>query len=94
MLAPAYRGTNLHEVLAQIRGQLPTLREAISLADWDSFVRSAGDPERTLCPAGTAAGQPHLPGCVSASALQPLNELTEESRPSCQVVYPPGSHAG
>jgi fatty-acyl-CoA synthase len=47
VLAPAYRGTDLPEVLARVRGQLPGLREVISLADWDSFVRS-GSPAEIL----------------------------------------------
>ncbi len=33
-------------VLAQVRGRLPGLREVISLADWDSFVRSGSPAER------------------------------------------------
>src|SRR5580704_15604536 len=36
VVAPSYRGADLPEVLAQVRGQLPALREVISLADWDS----------------------------------------------------------
>ena len=46
VLAPAYRGADLPKVLAQVRGQLPRLREVISLADWDSFVRSGSPAER------------------------------------------------
>jgi fatty-acyl-CoA synthase len=46
VLAPAYRGTDLPEVLTQIRGQLPGLREVISLADWGSFLRSGSAAER------------------------------------------------
>jgi fatty-acyl-CoA synthase len=46
VLAPAYRGTDLPEVLAQIRGRLPSLREVILLAEWDSFVRSGSPTER------------------------------------------------
>ena len=46
VLAPTYRGTDLTEVLAQVRDGLPSLREVISLADWDSFVRSGSPTER------------------------------------------------
>jgi acyl-CoA synthetase (AMP-forming)/AMP-acid ligase II len=46
VLAPAYRGADLPGVLAQVRGQLPGLREVISLADWDDFVRSGSPAER------------------------------------------------
>ena len=46
VLAPAYRGTDLPEVLGHVRGQLPSLREAISFADWDAFVRSGSSTER------------------------------------------------
>ena len=46
VVAPSYRGTDLPGLLAQVRGQLPALREVISLADWDSFVRSGSPAER------------------------------------------------
>jgi fatty-acyl-CoA synthase len=46
VVAPSYRGTDLPEVLSQVRGQLPGMREVISLADWDSFARSASPTER------------------------------------------------
>ena len=46
VLAPAYRGADLAEALAQVRGQLPSLREVISLADWDSFAGSGSPTER------------------------------------------------
>jgi fatty-acyl-CoA synthase len=46
VLAPAYRGADLGETLAQVRGELPSLREAISLADWDDFATSGSPAER------------------------------------------------
>jgi acyl-CoA synthetase (AMP-forming)/AMP-acid ligase II len=46
VLAPAYRGVNLAETLAQVRGQLPSLREVIPLADWDNFVGSGSPTDR------------------------------------------------
>ena len=46
VLAPAYRGVELPETLAQVRGQLPELREVISLADWDIFVGSGSPTQR------------------------------------------------
>jgi fatty-acyl-CoA synthase len=46
VLAPAYRGADLAEMLTQVRGGLPGLREVISLADWDSFTASASPAER------------------------------------------------
>jgi fatty-acyl-CoA synthase len=46
VLAPAYRGTDLAETLAQVRGQLASLREVISLADWDNFVGSGSPTQR------------------------------------------------
>jgi fatty-acyl-CoA synthase len=46
VLAPAYRGADLAGMLAQVRGDLPGLREVISLADWDSFTRSGSPAER------------------------------------------------
>ena len=47
VLAPAYRGTDLADTLAQVRGGLPDLREVISLADWDRFAAS-GSPAQQL----------------------------------------------
>ena len=44
--APAYRGADLAQTLAEIRGGLPGLREVISLADWDEFLRSGSATER------------------------------------------------
>ena len=46
VLAPTYRGADLAETLAQVRGGLPNLREVISLADWDSFAGSGSPMER------------------------------------------------
>jgi fatty-acyl-CoA synthase len=46
VLAPAYRGVDLPETLAQVRSQLPSLREVISLADWDNFVGSGSPTQR------------------------------------------------
>jgi fatty-acyl-CoA synthase len=46
VLAPAYRGTDLAGTLAQVRRGLPSLREVISLADWDSFAGSGSPMER------------------------------------------------
>jgi fatty-acyl-CoA synthase len=46
VLAPAYRGADLAEILAQVRDGLPSLREVISLADWGSFAGSGSPTER------------------------------------------------
>ena len=46
VLAPAYRGADLIETLAQVRGGLPDLREVISLADWDRFAASGSAAQR------------------------------------------------
>jgi fatty-acyl-CoA synthase len=46
VLAPAYRGTDLADTLAEVRGGLPGLREVISLADWDAFAGSGSPAER------------------------------------------------
>lgn len=46
VVAPAYRGSDLPGVLAQVRGQLPGLREVISLTGCNSFVRSGSPMER------------------------------------------------
>jgi fatty-acyl-CoA synthase len=45
LLAPSYRGADLGATLEQIRGDLPGLREVISLAGWDAFTRSAAPGE-------------------------------------------------
>jgi fatty-acyl-CoA synthase len=65
---PEYRGNSVSASLAEIRGRLPELREAISLADWTSFCSSAAptqrlpevdpaDPAQILYTSGTT-GQP------------------------------------
>jgi fatty-acyl-CoA synthase len=46
VLAPFYRGADLPQTLAEVRGGLPGLREVISLADWDDFTRSGSPAER------------------------------------------------
>ena len=46
VLAPAYRGADLTDTLAQVRGRLPDLREVISLADWDRFAASGSPAQR------------------------------------------------
>ncbi len=46
VLAPSYRGADLTQTLAQVRGDLPGLREVISLADWDDFAGSGAPAER------------------------------------------------
>jgi fatty-acyl-CoA synthase len=46
VLAPAYRGADLMKTLAQVRDGLPSLREVISLADWDGFAGSGSPTER------------------------------------------------
>ena len=44
--APAYRGADLAKALEEVRGGLPGLREVISLADWDAFIRSGSATQR------------------------------------------------
>jgi len=46
VLAPHYRGADLANTLEEVRGGLPELREAISLADWTGFVGSSSATER------------------------------------------------
>ena len=50
-LAPDYRGRSLLAVAAQVRPDLPLLREVIALAEWPGFVAS-GDSARALPPVG------------------------------------------
>jgi fatty-acyl-CoA synthase len=40
---PEYRGTSMTALIAEVRTQTPELREAVSLADWDTFRASAID---------------------------------------------------
>ncbi|HEY7200803.1 MAG TPA: AMP-binding protein, partial [Candidatus Dormibacteraeota bacterium] len=46
VLAPSHRGSDLADTLGQVRGRLPRLREAISLAGWEDFVASGSPTER------------------------------------------------
>lgn len=47
LVQPSYRGRDLAEVVTAVRGDLPHLRELISLAHWDAFVVS-GSPNAVL----------------------------------------------
>ena len=40
-LVPAYRGSAMAEMVQQVRGDLPALREVVSFADWDAFCAEA-----------------------------------------------------
>jgi acyl-CoA synthetase (AMP-forming)/AMP-acid ligase II len=40
-LVPAYRGSAMAEMVQQVRGDLPALREVVSFADWEAFCASA-----------------------------------------------------
>jgi len=46
-LIPEYRGTRLDLLLDEVRGELPALREAVSLRDWADFTAS-GSATQTL----------------------------------------------
>ena len=46
VLAPGYRGSDLAETVAQVRGRLPELREVVSLAGWEAFLTSGSPTER------------------------------------------------
>jgi acyl-CoA synthetase (AMP-forming)/AMP-acid ligase II len=45
-LVPEYRGTPMTDSLESVRGDLPALREVVSLADWDAFCASGSPTER------------------------------------------------
>jgi acyl-CoA synthetase (AMP-forming)/AMP-acid ligase II len=46
-LIPAYRGSQMGEMVRQVRADLPALREVISFTDWESFCAEAA-PDRAL----------------------------------------------
>ena len=46
-LVPAYRASPMAEMVQQVRGDLPALREVISFADWEAFC-AEGAPDRAL----------------------------------------------
>jgi len=46
-LVPAYRASPMAEMMRQVRGDLPALREVISFADWEAFC-AEGAPDRAL----------------------------------------------
>jgi fatty-acyl-CoA synthase len=46
-LVPAYRGSPMAEMVQQVRGDLPALREVVLFADWEAFC-AEGAPDRTL----------------------------------------------
>src|SRR3954471_5949455 len=43
----SYRGKSMAATLAQVRSELPDLREVVALEDWDAFL-AAADPDTTL----------------------------------------------
>jgi acyl-CoA synthetase (AMP-forming)/AMP-acid ligase II len=53
-LIPAYRGSQMAEMLRQVRADLPALREVISFTDWESFCAGAA-PDRALPPVNPKA---------------------------------------
>ncbi len=46
-LVPTYRGSPMAEMVQQVRGDLPALREVVSFADWEAFCAEAA-PGRAL----------------------------------------------
>src|SRR5947209_9694667 len=46
-LVPAYRASRMTEMVEQVRGELPALREVVSFADWEAFCAEAA-PDRAL----------------------------------------------
>jgi fatty-acyl-CoA synthase len=71
-LAAGHRGASLPDILAEVRGQLPDLREVIPLGEWDRFCAS-GD------------GGP-LPEVDPASAAQVLYTSGTTGRPKAAVL--------
>jgi fatty-acyl-CoA synthase len=71
-LAAGHRGASLPDILAEVRGQLPDLREVIPFGEWDGFCAS-GD------------GGP-LPEVGPASAAQVLYTSGTTGRPKAAVL--------
>ena len=46
-LVPAHRASRMAEMVEQVRGELPALREVVSFADWEAFCAEAA-PDRDL----------------------------------------------
>jgi acyl-CoA synthetase (AMP-forming)/AMP-acid ligase II len=57
-LVPQYRGSRMAEMVEQVRGDLPALREVVSFADWEAFCAEAV-PDRAL-----PAVRPHAPAQI------------------------------
>ena len=57
-LIPAYRASPMAEMVQQVRGDLPALREVVSFADWEAFCAEAA-PDRAL-----PAVSPHAPAQI------------------------------
>ena len=91
VLAPSYRGADLAATLEQIRGDLPSLREVISLAGWDGFVRTASAAERLPASARMTwrrsstprvpQGSPRAPCCVIAGSPTTAGSARRSWRP-------------
>jgi acyl-CoA synthetase (AMP-forming)/AMP-acid ligase II len=57
-LVPTYRASRMAEMVEQLRGDLPALREVVSFADWEAFCAEAA-PDRAL-----PAVSPHAPAQI------------------------------
>jgi acyl-CoA synthetase (AMP-forming)/AMP-acid ligase II len=57
-LVPQYRASRMAEMVEQVRGDLPALREVVSFADWEAFCAEAA-PDRAL-----PAVSPHAPAQI------------------------------
>jgi len=57
-LIPAYRASPMAELLQQVRGDLPALREVVSFEDWEAFCAEAA-PDRAL-----PVVSPHAPAQI------------------------------
>jgi fatty-acyl-CoA synthase len=71
-LAAQYRGSSLPAILAEVRGQLPRLREVVPLEDWDGF-----------CTSGNGAS---LPEVDPSSPAQVLYTSGTTGRPKAAVL--------
>ena len=56
-LVPEFRGSPMAQFLAEVRPQLPQLRDVVSFADWDDFIASGSPTERLPAVAPGSAAQ-------------------------------------